>query len=224
MGIKQDVLDFIFACIDSRFDSYDGLNMLELGNQKVKLDGKRIVAKKYFENIGFKHVSFDINGKNGAIPIDLSKPIRKEYFNKFDIVTNSGTSEHVEPYEGQYECFRNIHLCTRIGGIMIHVISQSGSFPGHCPFYYKHDFFDILAKCNNYDVIEIGELRRGNNFFAIAGLIKKDGPFLIGKNELLEGIVQMPCNRKTKIKLKNILLGKLTKFSDRFQRSFKNKN
>ena len=82
VGLKQDSLDFIFKCVDARFDSYIDLDMLELGNQMVKLDGERVVGKKYFGNMGFKHVSFDINGKNGAIPIDLSKPIvRKEYFN-----------------------------------------------------------------------------------------------------------------------------------------------
>ena len=182
--------------------------MLELGNQMIKRDGKRIIAKDYFENIGFKHVSFDINGKNGAIPIDLSKPIREEHFNKFDIVTNSGTSEHVEPYEGQYECFRNIHLCTRVGGIMIHVIPQSGSFPDHCPFYYKQDFFSTLVRYNNYDVIEIGELSRGDNSFVTAGIIKTDDAFSISKEELLEHIIQEPCRRKVHVRFKNILLGK----------------
>ena len=211
MGLKQDALDFIFTCVDACFDSYSGLDMLELGNQMVKLDGERIIAKKYFENIGFKHVSFDINGKNGAIPINLSRPIKSEYFNKFDIVTNSGTSEHVEPFVGQYECFRNIHLCTRVGGVMIHIVPQEGSFPDHCPFYYKREFFNILAERNNYDVIETGELNRGDNSFVIAGLIKKEEPFLITKNELLEHIVQKPCHRKNKVKFKNILLGKWKK-------------
>ena len=215
MGLKQDVLDFIFKCINSNFESYSGLEMLELGNQQIKIGGQRQLAKDYFENLGFKHTSLDINGKDGAIPIDLSKLIKDRiYYNRFDVVTNSGTSEHVEPYEGQYECFGNIHLCTKVGGIMIHVIPEEGSFPGHCPFYYTLDFFEKLVKYNGYKIIEIGRLHRGENSFIKAGLIKAvDSAFCDNKTELLRDIINRPCKRvsaaKPRIYKSLVSIGKL---------------
>ena len=192
MGLKQDALDFIFKCIDTVFNSYQDVKMLELGNQKVKLSGNRQIAKSYFEKLGFKHTSFDINGKDGALPIDLSRAIEnKGFHNKFDIVTNAGTSEHVEPYEGQYECFRNVHLCTKVGGIMIHIVPEDGSFPNHCPFYYKSGFFEKLAELNNYEVIENTRLYRKGNIMLAAGLIKKGySDFCDKKDELLDCIIQ----------------------------------
>ena len=47
MGLKQDALDFIFKCIDTVFNSYQDVEMLELGNQQVKTGGQRQVAKDY---------------------------------------------------------------------------------------------------------------------------------------------------------------------------------
>jgi len=217
VGLKQDALDFIFKCIDTVFNSYQDVEMLELGNQKVKLSGNRQIAKSYFEKLGFKHTSFDINGKDGALPIDLSKTIEnKEFHNKFDVVTNSGTSEHVEPYDGQYECFRNMHLCNKVGGIMIHIVPEDGSFPNHCPYYYTIEFFEKLAKYNKYNTIEISRLQRGENVLITAGLIKTENiPFCSNKDELLENIIQKPCSRKTRkgiIKnLKNFNLSKSRK-------------
>ena len=198
MGLKQDVLDFIFRCIDVSFNSYQGIEMLELGNQQIKLSGHREVAKYYFEKLGFKHTSFDINGKDGALPVDLSKTIEnKEYYGKFDVVTNSGTSEHIEPYEGQYECFRNIHLCAKVGGIMIHIVPEDGSFHNHCPYYYTIEFFEKLAEYNKYKIIEVSRLYRGKNVLITAGLTKnEDISFCSDKDKLLGNIIQRPCSRR----------------------------
>ena len=197
MGLKQDALDFILGCIDSHFASYENVHMLELGNQKIKKDGKRQVAKSFFERKGFIHTSFDINGKDGALPIDLSMPVPQKHYGMFDVVTNSGTSEHVEPFKGQYECFRNIHLCTKSGGVMIHIVPENGSFPNHCPFYYTNAFFERLAELNNYKVIEETRLYRGKNVMLAAGLIKKEPSTFCDKKEELSGcIIQRPCTRK----------------------------
>lgn len=196
MGLKQDALDFIFRCIDMKFDSYQGLTMLELGNQMVKKDGKRTPAKKYFSALGFEHTSFDINGKDGAIAIDLSKPIPSKFSGMFDIITNAGTSEHVAPLTGQYECFKNIHECAKTGGIMIHIVPQDGSFTNHSPFYYTQAFFERLASANEYTIFQMAALARGDNAFVAAGLLKcYDRPFTDNKDTLLAGVVERPCSR-----------------------------
>ena len=115
---------------------------------------KGVIAKRYFEYIGFEHMSFDISGGGGSLKTDLRDPIDNSFYNRFDIVTNSGTTEHVSPLDGQYECFKNVHLCTKVNGIMVHMIPFSGlELPGHCQIFYTNEFFETLAKLNKYKLI-----------------------------------------------------------------------
>lgn len=92
--------------------NYSDIKMLELGNQifqddtLIREESLPHSAKEYYMNMGVEHTSIDLNGEDGALQIDLSKPIPEEYNNKFDIVTNFGTAEHVD---NQFECWRNIH-------------------------------------------------------------------------------------------------------------------
>ena len=59
-------------------------------------------ARSILRNPGVQHTSFDLNAKHGALPVDLAQPIGDpRWLGVFDIVTNSGTSEHVEPLEAQ---------------------------------------------------------------------------------------------------------------------------
>ena len=86
----------------------------------------------------------------------MSKPIDKnEWTNHFDVITNFGTTEHVRPHERQYECFKNAHMCTKVGGVMIHVVPEVGTFKGHCPCYYSIKFFKQLAEDNFYKIVDI---------------------------------------------------------------------
>src|ERR1041384_5416258 len=79
----------------------DGVtSMLELGN---KVTGAGLVYKSVFEAMGIRHVSVDWNGKDGALPLDLRQPLN---LGRFDMVTNFGTSEHVE--DNQKAVWRNI--------------------------------------------------------------------------------------------------------------------
>jgi hypothetical protein len=67
------------------YDPLVGTSMLELGD---KQDAGR-VYKPWFESLGFRHVSVDINGLNGALPLDLREPLN---LGTFDMVCNIGTS------------------------------------------------------------------------------------------------------------------------------------
>lgn len=145
--------------------------MLELGNQRIAR-GRGVperTGKAYYENRGVEHVAIDFNGKDGAHPFDLSKPVdRTDWIGFFDIVTNSGTTEHVEPLEGQYTCFESIHGWLKPGGVAIHIVpaveefETTGRWRNHCNIYYSKAFFDELAELNAYEVIEttvINDLR-----------------------------------------------------------------
>ncbi len=162
MGLLRSYLDYIEECVDDALGELAGKRMLELGDQVI---GKsepisESTGKDYFENREVFHTSFDLNGQHGAIRVDLSKPIRNpEWLGAFDIVTNSGTSEHVEPFRSQYECFMNIHNCLRQGGIAVHIVpdivelEQRGRWKNHCSYYYSHEFFALLAELNGYDLL-----------------------------------------------------------------------
>lgn len=118
-----------------------GETICELGNKK---NGDRIY-KKYFEALGFKHVSIDWNGKDGALPLDLRKPIDME---PFDMVTNIGTTEHVS---NQGAVWKNIHNLTKVGGIVVSVTPKEGNWWWHGEWYPREEFFKEFCK-NGYEI------------------------------------------------------------------------
>lgn len=205
MGYNREQWNFVTKSLENTFHSYSDKLMLELGNQRIKqsmfpeLQNK--VAKHVFESIGFKHTSFDINGKDGALKIDLSKTVKDErYVNVFDVVTNIGTSEHIEPYKRQYECFKNIHLCSKIGGIMIHIVPEVGSFYNHCANYYSVDFFEHLSKLNDYKISYLERIhfvtnKQTGDYFVAACLVKVNNKFCEDRQEVLKYITRVKCTR-----------------------------
>lgn len=120
--------------------------MIELGNKKTD-----VVWKHEFEKMGISHTSIDWNGKDGALPLDLTKPI---YIEQADVVTNFGTSEHVLDQE---MCFENIHNLSKIW--MVHQVPYVGNWENHglkqygfkC-FKYDETFFEDLAMKYNYEI------------------------------------------------------------------------
>jgi len=162
MALKRPYLDFIESSIEHAFGTQSsGLRMMELGDQIV-LDPETDAdtGKAYFTNRGYHHVSVDINGLHGSVVRDLSRPEQfQDWHGAWDIITNAGTSEHVEPFESQYECFRIIHDCLKVGGIAVHLIpdvhqhDKHGAWKNHCRFYYSDTFFEWLAKECGYEVL-----------------------------------------------------------------------
>lgn len=210
MGYNVYQWDFLKSCLEKYVPEDKGTWMLELGNQRIKRpvlkrDGLTSdVSKDYFIREGFNHVSFDINENDGAINIDLSKDMsRTEFFNKFDVITNSGTTEHVEPYKRQYECFRNIHRCAKVGGLFIHIVPEAGGFKDHCQNYYTLQFFEDLAKANNYDILELDRHVKSNGSACLVCLKKKeDNIFCENKKEILKNIINVPYSKKALAKFK----------------------
>ena len=142
MGLSLKTLQFIDTSIESVFGMKTNLRMLELGDQCTNdFAIPEKTGKKYFENRGYKHVSVDLNGLNGAVARDLTKPEQfKDWHGEWDIITNAGTTEHVEPFESQYECFNIIHDCIKVGGIAIHLN----------PDVYEHDVHGRWKNHCNY--------------------------------------------------------------------------
>jgi len=133
---------------------YCGLIWCELGNQRYC--GKP--AKGMYELKGVKHTSIDINGLGGAVPIDLDSPIPSNMENKFDVVTNYGTSDHVN---NQYSVFKNVHLMCKLNGIMLHGVPLIGNWVKHCRYYYSKQFFEGLSIKCGYRIIDLKVLNSG---------------------------------------------------------------
>jgi hypothetical protein len=109
----------------------------------------RTPAKYFYETLGFKEYrSIDINGDIGAIPHDLNKPFTDtSLYNKFDVVTDFGSCEHVFNIP---ECYRTMHNLTKVDGYMI--VHQC-VFKGNGYFNFDEGFFEGLAAANNYNII-----------------------------------------------------------------------
>lgn len=141
-----------------------GESILELGNQTIffgEFWGKS--AKPMFRALGYTHVSVDMNGKDGAIKCDLSKPCNFSSDNNclyYDIVTDFGTSEHVKDF---YLCWVNKHHNCKVGGLIISENPKTGNWPRHGHHYITEDFYTKLAYMAGYEIVEIGEFAAEHN-------------------------------------------------------------
>lgn len=160
MAYLPEYLEFVTDAIRFEFFQPNGLSMFELGNQRF-IGGEFTTGKQHFEHYGMLHTSVDINGEDGALPLDLTNPeLFYDFRCRYDVLTNLGVTEHVEPIDKQYECFSIIHDVVRPGGIMIHMVpdveelENSGAWKDHCSIYYRKEFFTHLAEQCNYTVLE----------------------------------------------------------------------
>lgn len=166
---KNGCRDLLVRALDISGQRLNGLKMAEFGNQKVKFEpgegARRLqLAKPYLEFFGVHHVSFDTNGRGNSIYQDLSRPIDNAALRaatgigcgEFDIVTNFGTSEHVE-HETQVQVFRNAHDLCRFGGLMVHAVPRAGTCKGHGAWKYTADWFERLARGLNYEIEHLTE-------------------------------------------------------------------
>ena len=109
----------------------------------------RTSSKYFYEMLGLKNYnSIDINGIYNAIPHDLNEPFNdKSMFNKFDIVTDFGSCEHVFNVG---ECYKTLHNLLKPGGYMI--VDQA-MLKGNGYFKFDESFFEGIATANNYKII-----------------------------------------------------------------------
>jgi hypothetical protein len=153
MGLKLFDINLLKDTLEKNGLQYNGLKMLQLGDQIIRIDGK-VRAKAYFESLGAFVFSIDINGKGGSVPIDLSKPIdMPEYNSYFDIITNCGTSEHVSDH---IQCFANMDYFCKQNGLIYNLVPREGFWynRSHRDVHrYNNYFFEKWANDNGYLVL-----------------------------------------------------------------------
>lgn len=197
MGLSPQYLEFILTAIYQTFGDIHGKEILELGNQHLKrtsLFQRKMTGKQYFTDLGAHHTSIDLNGKDGSIKLDLSTALDiPDWRRYFDIITNSGTTEHVEPYEAQFECFANIHNWLKPGGIVVHIVpgyeelKAGGRWKNHCNNYYSNDFFRCLSEKNGYQLVRSDVI---NDLKCVCLQKISDNPFMTDRSEFLRGIIR----------------------------------
>ncbi len=156
MGIRYPQITGLLekAVRDEVSQSFAGLTMIELGEQNMTGDTHISLAKDYFLAKGFLHTSFDIKSTGSAVEVDLSKPVNSNV--KADVVTNFGTTEHIcQGDNPQYYAYRNVHNFTKKGGLMFHFVPKSGSWPNHCDYWYKLNFFEALFNLLDYRAVKV---------------------------------------------------------------------
>lgn len=121
------------------------LSILELGDQDI-YDSRIAEFKTKFRNLISKQFkiwkTIDLTDSygSGVEIIDLSIPTSINI--QFDIITNFGTTEHVEPESGQYTCWNNINDLLKVGGLLINEVpTDNGYWYDHCRYFYTDDFF-----------------------------------------------------------------------------------
>jgi SAM-dependent methyltransferase len=135
-----------------------GESMLELGDKiNPAWTGEYKTYKEHFEARGFRHVSIDWNGNNGAIARDLREPLWQE-FGQFDMVTNIGTTEHVEGPGAQRAVWENIWRMTKPGGVIVSVTPYPDGLNWwwHGTHYPTRAFFKAFAMFNFCEIERIG--------------------------------------------------------------------
>jgi hypothetical protein len=145
-------------------------NMLELGDQvfrgwkntkKTFMKGNirypLLTGKQLFSELGFYHISIDLKGTRGSKPCDLTRLLPRSLHNKFDIVTNSGTSEHVQD---QYMVFKNMHMVAHCDAIFFHALPDPDRYPDHGLYYYTWEFMLKLAEICGYQVVRHGNVKK----------------------------------------------------------------
>ena len=160
LGCQTSAINSNFISnIIKQYPKLKNLHKKNLENLKNKHD---FSTKDYFCSVGFKdYKSIDINGAYESFRFDLNKNISKTYnFNqKYDLVVNNGTGEHVF---NQYELFLNFHNLTKIGGIMLNILPFI-DWINHGFYNFNPIFFADLAASNNYEIKKISLANSNGN-------------------------------------------------------------
>ncbi len=149
-------------------EPFDFSSMYELGNKNTYGTPYR----EYYKEKNIIYMSIDLNGRDGAVPLDLTTPLNLP---PYDMVTNIGVTEHVTD---QKAVFRNIHNLSKYR--MVHWLPLTMSINcKHGLWRYERRFFSLLASINNYKINKSFILERPNmlTILCIDFTKQGDGPF-----------------------------------------------
>jgi hypothetical protein len=107
-------------------------------------------AGELFERAGMRYAAIDIAAGYRTTFVDLNHSAAPAPFvDAFDLVLNFGTTEHLL---NQYNAFKVMHECTRVGGFIVHSLPGVG-YSNHGYFTYTPRCFFDLAGYNAYELV-----------------------------------------------------------------------
>ena len=129
----------------------------EIHYQKIIAE-KAFTTKDFFLALGYdNYFSIDINGANNSYQFDLNQDLSEiKYFEKFDLVVNNGTGEHIF---NQYSLLKNIHYLTKKNGVMLHIMPFL-DWVNHGFYNFNPILYADLAAANNYKILDISLANR----------------------------------------------------------------
>jgi hypothetical protein len=98
----------------------DGNSVCDLGSQDLQPGKDKLQwtnAAVLVKELKLRYVCIDLNGKYGALQLDLNTCTAQDVGRRFNVVTNFGTSEHVF---NQANVFKLMHDLCLTGGLMLH--------------------------------------------------------------------------------------------------------
>jgi SAM-dependent methyltransferase len=109
------------------------------------------LAKLFYRMVFGEHSyrAVDLHGTAIAEKHDLNLPL--PFSDRFDVVTNLGTAEHIF---NQYQVFKSAHERTKPGGIMIHSLPNQGCYD-HGFYNYHPTFVFDLSQANRYQIVTL---------------------------------------------------------------------
>ena len=176
MGLSVGHLDFYLYWFDQGWLK-PGASILDLGAQQLfcQEDPKRInefvtrlggaayapseveriadgtLAGPMLERAGFKYASIDHKPYPYSIVLDLNRErLPAEHRSRYQLVTNSGTSEHIL---NQWNVFEVMHDAAEPGGILYNAVPCCGYFE-HGIINYNAKFWWALAEENGYRMLK----------------------------------------------------------------------
>lgn len=133
--------------------TYKGIRVMEMGAMEHKTPEPRMPAREWYKDHGVsKVVSVDLNGMWDSLAHDLDQPLPEDHHDRYHLVTNYGTGEHVND---QYSFFKNVHDASRQGGVMVHQLNHEGFMPGHGRYYYNQKVVFNLARLCSYSILSM---------------------------------------------------------------------
>jgi len=176
MGYSDSTFDFVLNHKEEGFLS-KGSKIMELGAQEINTDVsvlkiidfvktfnpaysdfKDLIQRlpggfvsKVYEAAGLSYRAYDLFAAPNTEIIDLNTAsVCEKDKNKYDYITNFGTTEHIF---NQANVFSIIHAILKVGGIAVHAVPFMGYF-NHGLIKYEPRFFLYLSHVNEYEVID----------------------------------------------------------------------
>ena len=160
MGMNAKSVLYFFEILKvEKLEDFSKVSVCILGDQRLRSHIRQFPEfqapsfKALLINKGFQRSeSVDVNGYDNSLPFDLSEPINDAgMLGAFDVVVNSGTTEHI--LNNRWQVFNNIHNLLKDRGWMIHIVPFEAR--GHGFWHYNEPFFQWLAKSCAYDIIDM---------------------------------------------------------------------